>query len=136
MRIVSIDLGNSMGWCYKNGEDEESGHEKTNGLVEWGDLIKRLLTTWKPDIVVVGQVNNFGFWYASRAALLQAGVVFYLSGKMGTPAIELNDSSARKAVFGKALNKKEVQMKHPEVHGDELDAIILCRGWHQLNEIK
>ena len=134
MKILSVDCGIKMGFCYKNGEDEESGHEITKGLIEWGDLIKGLLTTWKPDILVMSQANSFGYFKALRSACMMNGIAFYICGKMWIVGVELNDSSARKTVLGKAMKKKEVQAMFPDIQGDELDAIILARAWHKLNQ--
>lgn len=132
MKILSIDLGKSYGWCYKNGEDEETNYGTYKELTDWGDIVKDLLSDWKPDILVLSQTNNFGHWNASRAMLMQAGVAFHICGKWGIPGVEFNDSSARKAVFGKALKKDEVQKLFPGMEGNELDALILARGWHKL----
>lgn len=134
LKILAIDLGRNYGWCFKHGQDEESGHAKFDGLMDWGKQFKDLIHTWKPDIVVLSQTNNFGFWNATRAAMLQAGTAFYIAGYSEIPGVELNDSSARKAVFGKAIKKKEVQNLMPGIQADELDAIILARGWHKLNQ--
>lgn len=133
MKILAIDIGNQYGWCYKNGKDEESGMGRCNDLISWGSAIKDHIKGWKPEILVLSQTNNFGNWNATRAMLLKAGVAFYLAGKADIPGIELNDSSARKAVFGKAIKKKEVQDLMPEYQADQLDAIILARGWEKLN---
>ena len=133
MKILAIDLGHSFGWCYKNDTDEESGHDKYTDLLDWGSKIKALVDKWKPEILVLSQTNNFGHWNASRAMLLQAGVAFYLAGRKGVASVEFNDSSARKEVFGKALKKIEVQKLFPDKQADELDAIVLARGWDLLN---
>ena len=133
LKILSIDLGHNYGWCYKNGEDEESGYSNYKDIIEWGENFKKLIEKWKPEIIVLSQTNNFGYWNASRSMLIQAGIAFYIAGKKGISGIELNDSSARKEIFGKAIKKKEVQKLMPEYQADELDAIILARGWNQLN---
>jgi hypothetical protein len=136
-KILAIDLGKSFGWCYKHIDDEESFHGKYIDLIDWGKQISDLLDEWKPDLLVLSQTNNFGHWNASRSMLMQAGVAFYISGKKGIQGIELNDSQARKAVFGKAIKKKEVQAKFPDIQSDELDARILARGCYILfNSLK
>ena len=132
MKILAIDIGNQYGWCFKNGEDEEHGYAKCNDLMSWGSAIKELITFWRPDMLILSQTNNFGNWNATRAMLLKAGIAFYIAGKKGISGVELNDSSARKAVIGKSIKKKEVQALYPDIQADELDAIILARGWDKL----
>jgi hypothetical protein len=134
MKILSCDLGKSYGWCFLHNDDMESGHGKQTNLVDWGTQFKALLDKWKPEIVVLSQTNNFGYWGAARSGLMLAGAAFYICGKKDIPGIELNDSSARKAVFGKALKKKEVQVMFPNVQPDELDSQILAKGWQILQK--
>jgi Holliday junction resolvasome RuvABC endonuclease subunit len=133
MKILAIDLGTRFGYCFKNGNDENFGTGVCIDLTDWGKQFKELLDLWKPDIVVLSQTNNFGFWNATRAMLMKAGAAFYICGKAGIAGIELNDSSARKAVFGKGIKKKEVQKIYPDIQADALDALILARGWDILS---
>ena len=135
MKILAIDLGKRFGWCFYFGSDTtaEWGEGDYSHVLEWGDEFNKLLSKWKPDIVVLSQTNNFGHWNATRSQLIQAGIAFYLCGKRGMSGIEFNDSSARKAVFGKALKKKEVQAIYPDMKPNALDAYVLARGWHILN---
>ena len=136
MKIISIDLGNTYGFCYKDDISEEWGQGTVVDLTDWGKQFGALLLLWKPDIVVLSQTNNFGFWNASRAMLMKAGVAFYICGKAGIPGVEFSDSQARKLVFGKALKKAEVQKFFPDMKKtpDALDALILARGWYILNK--
>jgi hypothetical protein len=137
MKILSIDLGKNFGWCYLDDTTYESGYGKYTDLVDWGKQFSKLVELWKPEIVVLSQTNNFGFWNASRAALMQAGVAFFICGYKDIPGVEFNDSSARKAVFGKAIKKIEVQKKYKsfKMQSDQLDAYILARGWQTLNKV-
>lgn len=134
MKILSFDLGKSFGWCFYDGVSLESGHGKQTDLVDWGTQFKALVELWKPEMVVLSQTNNFGYWAAARSGLMLAGIAFYICGKKGIPGVEFNDSSARKAVFGKALKKKEVQAMSPNIQPDELDAQILAQGWQTLQK--
>lgn len=134
MKTLAIDLGKSYGWCFLDDAGKESGHGKYVDLVDWGDQFSKLLNKWKPDIVVLSQTNSFGFFNALRAALLSAGVAFYVCGKKGIPGVEFPDNSARKQVFGKAIKKKEVQQLRPGLQADELDAIILAEGWAKISK--
>lgn len=131
---MSIDLGKDFGWCYLDNLSSEYGESKYIDLVDWGIQFKKLLDQWKPEIVVLSQTNNFGHWNASRSMLQQAGVAFYICGKMGIPGIEFNDSSARKHVFGKALKKNEVQKHYPTISPNALDAYILAMGFKQYSK--
>lgn len=135
--ILAIDLGESYGWCFKNGDDEESGHGKHSDLMDWGKQFKALVTLWKPNMVVISQTNSYGFFNATRMALLQAGIAFYIAGLKDIPSVEFNDKSARLNALGSGkLKKKEVQAMFPDIQADELDAIILARGWYELNKEK
>ena len=134
MKLIAIDLGASYGWCFKHNEYEVSGHAKCVDLLDWGKQFKDLLELWKPEIVVLSQTNNFGFWNATRSMLMKSGIAFYICGKKGIPGIELNDTQARKAVFGKAIKKKEAQAIFSGTQADELDSIILGRGWYLINK--
>ena len=134
MKILSCDLGKNYGWCFLDDTGMESGHGEQTNLVDWGDQFKALLDKWKPGIVVLSQTNNFGYWAAARSGCMLAGIAFYICGKKDIPGVEFNDSSARKAVFGKALKKKEVQSLFPKIDFDELDAQILAKGWQKLQK--
>lgn len=135
MKILAIDLGKNYGWCFKNGEDEDWGEGTVEDLTEWGKQFGGLLILWKPEIVVLSQTNSFGYWNASRQMLMKAGVAFYLCGRAGISGVELNDTSARKAVLGKSVKKAAVQALFPEFKKtpNALDAVILARGWEKLN---
>ena len=133
-KTLGIDLGKSWGWAYIDDIGEHHGYAKYIELTDWGDSFKELLDIWDPDIVVVSQTNSYGHFNAARSMLKQAGVAFYICGKRGIAGVELNDSSARKAVLGKGLKKKEVQALYPDVQPDALDALILARGWLKLNQ--
>lgn len=137
MKILAIDLGKTYGWCYMNEDDYESGYDTHNDLVEWGNAFKSLLRHWKPEMVVISQTNNYGFFNATRAALMQAGIAFYICGSKNIPGIELNDLSARKAITGKGVKKKEIQEYFADLkmQSDELDAYVLAKGWQLLNKI-
>lgn len=132
--VLAIDLGHTYGFCFKDSVAENSGENKWKELTEWGVQLTELIRLYKPDILVLSQTNNFGFWNAARSALMQAGVAFYLAGKKGIAGIEINDSSCRKIVLGKAIKKKEVQAMFPQYLPNELDAVIIARAsWLQFN---
>jgi len=134
MKLIAIDLGKTYGWAYKDNNGIESGEGTYTELTDWGKSFADLLDKWKPDIVVLSQTNNFGHWNASRCMLMQAGVAFYICGKRGIPGVELNDSTARKQVFGKAIKKIEVQKLRPGFKPNELDACVLAEGWAMLDK--
>lgn len=136
-KILAIDLGHNFGWCFLDTASEwltEFQEGTYTDLTDWGKQFKDLITTYKPTVVVVSQTNNYGHWNASRAMLMQAGVAFYVCGNKGIPGVELNDSSARKAVLGKALKKAEVQKLYPHMTPNALDAFILAQAWAKLNQ--
>lgn len=126
---LAIDLGKTFGWCFKDRESEESGEGKYDTLLDWSRQFLELLNIWKPNVVVFSKTNNFGYWNSARVMLCQAAVGFYLCQKKRINYVELNDSSARKSVFGKAIKKLEAQETIKGYLPNELDAIILARGW-------
>lgn len=134
MKILAFDLGSRFGWCFLDETGTTSGNDHCSDLLEWGDKFTKLLNKWKPNIVVLSQTNNFGFWNATRIMMMRAGIAFYICGKKGIPGVEFNDSTARKAVFGKGIKKKEVQQLRPNTQADELDAMVLAEGWQILNQ--
>lgn len=124
-------MGKTYGWCFYDAVGFSWGESKYEDVVDWGKQFNELLNQWKPALVIVSQTNNFGFWDPTRKMLIQAGVAFYIAGKKGIPAIEYNDSSARKALFGKAIKKKEVQKRLSELEmpPNALDAYVLAKGF-------
>lgn len=128
---LAIDLGKLYGWCYKDNIAEEFGEGTVVDLIEWGKQFSELLEKWKPEIVVISQTNNYGFWNTSRQMFMKAGIAFYICGKKGILGVEFSDVQARRLCFGKALKKIEVQRLFPEFQKipNALDALVLARGW-------
>lgn len=132
-KTFSLDLGENWGWAYVDDIGADYGNMKSDNYLHFYENVARLIDFFLPEIVVVAQINSHGHYNASRALNRYCGIVYLICEKRSIMAVELNDSSARKAVLGKALKKVEVQGFYPDIQSDALDALIIAKGWRALH---
>jgi len=140
-RILAIDLGTNAGWCYTDEIGTESGFWMAKTFAPWAKCFLEVLDKYHPEIIVCSQTNNgFGHMNATKKMYMYYGIVCLLCEKQELPVVELNDSSARKNLFGIGKGKKEYFHKlfderFPkwiDFTGDQKDATVLALGWKKL----
>lgn len=149
MKILTFDLGKTTGWAYLDKTGISFGHWIIPTYAPFGKAVKDLIDLYKPEIIVCSQTNGgFGHWGATRKMFMLFGIVCYVAEKKEIPVVELNDTQARKLVFGSnkgkgRMKKVDAHIKFDEIYpeyagctGDTKDAIILAIGWQKLNTEK
>lgn len=133
--VLAIDVGSKKcGWAVyseKMGIDENGSFE-TITFQHFFDFVDRLLTTWNPQIIVCGKPNRFYSIIANHNKYI--GICCLLAEQNNVPLIELNDMSARSAVFpGKGGHKKEQIMELTGISDpDQSDAYVLCKAGYKM----
>ena len=142
-KILSLDLGTTTGWAFVAGQtDIITGSFTHKTYHPWAKELSELIKLYNPQIIICSQTNNFGFFNANRKAHMLFGIACLLGETAKIPVIEFNDSSARKALFGKGgMDKKTTHQlfdsKFPEHSAstpDEKDALVLTLGWIALQQ--
>lgn len=148
-KILSLDLGSTTGWAFvEHGKLAWYNHfTEKEGYRGWGKKIKEIIDLWKPDIIVCSQTNSFGHYNSTRTMFMRFGIACYIAEGFDLPVVELNDSQARKTLFGVLKKNPEKKPKHvahdhlavmlpetKELTEDEKDAIILGLAWYKLNK--
>lgn len=141
-KILAIDLGTTSGIAMLDNKLLRTCHFTTKSYKEFGVKLTEILYGFNPDIIVCSQTNSYGHFNASRKMHMLFGIVCYITECKNIPSIELNDTQARKSVLGKGYKKDQAHIKlldlFPEFLNktpDELDAIILAKGWQNLSLI-
>jgi len=138
LSVLGIDVGKHTGWAFVDDSANDSGTFEITVFSDFEREIKALLELYTPSAVVVGQPNLFGRrngYHTLAKHFGYIGILSLLCEKRALYLFILNDSSARKEVFGNGkITKDEVRQKMEVPSEDEADALVLALA--QLNFLK
>lgn len=135
LKVLAVDVGKTKtGWCYFDKSGHELGSFATQSFINFHETINRVIDLWASDIIVVGKPNRYYNVISSHNRYI--GVLCLIAEKQEIPLVELNDKSARAAVFPqKGCNtKEEIQVLTGLEDPDQSDAFVLAKAWYLLNQ--
>lgn len=138
--ILAIDLGKKTGYCFKDSKGEMWGSFELDEEIPHADFHKQLinlLETYHPSAIVYGKPNIFGgaynSWMVLNRHLKYAGIACLIAEKKDLYVFEINDTTARKKVFGSGkLKKAECQKLTGIEDPDASDATVIARAQYAI----
>jgi hypothetical protein len=131
--VVALDLGINFGVCFYDRIEENSFHDqlpKDDRLDYFYHTISKLYDLYTPTAFAYGKPNLFGKCRYNVVALhfKLAGVLELFCERKQIYCFPINDSEARKIVFGQQITKKEAHKQIGKESADETDAIVISRA--------
>lgn len=120
MNILALDLGAQLGLVVYNTDSQRVSFNATysvSNVAEAGELLGPLMRKLTFDVIVSSYPTRFYNTIVSHAK--QMGVLEFISYQLNKTVIYTNDSTAKKAVFGKG-----------KMSNEDIEYIFSSQGYH------
>lgn len=130
MKILTIDVGNKMGWCFYDATGTEIGMYKLTTLGAFETFVKEKIDLYKPDVIASARPTMYPQVIAKQSKLL--AIIELRAEKRNIPFMELIDCTCKKVVIGKGNAKKpEIVawakgVTDEDLSEDEADAVMFA----------